>query len=72
MRSAHPGAVPIVELRSAPFPTRFGMKSKPCFKVIGWKSAGGDKSAPTEKLLTVKQADKAVADSVKINDEIPF
>jgi hypothetical protein len=36
MRLRHPGAIPLIELQSAPMPTRFGMKSKPFFKVIGW------------------------------------
>jgi hypothetical protein len=37
MRSAHPDALPIVSLESAPMSTRFGLKSKPVFKVVGWK-----------------------------------
>jgi hypothetical protein len=40
-RSAHPDAVPVVSLEAAPMQTRFGRKSKPIFKVVGWKSAGG-------------------------------
>jgi hypothetical protein len=42
MRGAHPDAVPVVQLEAAPMQTRFGRKSKPLFKVIGWKSPSGD------------------------------
>jgi hypothetical protein len=41
MRIAHPGALPIVELSSAPMMTKFGRKSKPFFKVVGWKQGDG-------------------------------
>jgi hypothetical protein len=40
-RSVYPDAVPIVSLEAAPMQTRFGRKSKPIFKIVGWKSAGG-------------------------------
>ena len=36
MRSAHPDATPIVELRSAEMTTRFGPKSRPAFRVVGF------------------------------------
>jgi hypothetical protein len=42
MRSAHPDAMPVVELAAAPMQTRFGRKSKPTFKIAGWKAAGGE------------------------------
>jgi hypothetical protein len=49
MRTAHPGAVPIVELQAAEMATKFGRKSKPVFKVVGWKRGGDDDGAlPTE------------------------
>src|SRR5262249_16093543 len=38
VRYARPGAVPIVELRSAPMITKFGKKSKPPFKGVGWRA----------------------------------
>ena len=40
MRFAHPGAVPVVELRAAPMLTKFGRKSRPWFKVIEWRRGG--------------------------------
>jgi hypothetical protein len=46
MRFTHPEAAPIVELRAADMTTRFGRKSKPWFRVTGWKNASG-KSATT-------------------------
>ena len=45
MRATHPDAAPIVELRAAEMPTRFGRKSKPVLKVVGWKNVN---AKPTE------------------------
>ena len=44
-RSAHPDAAPIVELRAAEMPTKHGKKSKPVFKIVGWRNAN---ARPTE------------------------
>src|SRR5262249_35672947 len=46
MRFAHPGAVPVVELRATPMLTRFGRKSRPWFKVIDWLPGGSDGNGP--------------------------
>jgi hypothetical protein len=59
MRSVHADAVPVVGLYAAEMPTRFGRKSKPTFKIIGWKSAGG-----TADLKQLTHAEE-------LNDEIP-
>jgi hypothetical protein len=40
VRYGQPGAVPVVELDAVPMQTKYGRKSKPFFKVIGWK--GGE------------------------------
>ena len=37
MRGKHPDAVPLVELGAAPMSTKFGRKSKPTLKVVGWR-----------------------------------
>jgi hypothetical protein len=37
------GAVPVVELVSAPWKTRFGVKLRPAFKIVGW--VGGNPPA---------------------------
>jgi hypothetical protein len=71
MRSVHPDATPIVELRAAPMPTKFGPKSKPMFKIVGWKTAGGEAAAPVEKQITAKQVDDEIYRH-EMNDEIPF
>ena len=42
MRSAHPDAMPVVALEAAPMQTRFGRKSKPTFKIVGWKAMDGE------------------------------
>jgi hypothetical protein len=41
MRSVHPDAMPIVNLEAAPMSTRYGRKSKPVFKIVGWKAING-------------------------------
>jgi hypothetical protein len=66
MRVAHPRAVPIVRLETAPMKTRFGMKSKPAFKVIAWKAADGEPIQQPRRLApqTIKQE--------RADDEIPF
>jgi hypothetical protein len=71
MRSVHPDAVPIVELRAAEMPTRFGRKSKPLFKVVSWRSADTNKPVPVEKQITAKQASDEVYRH-EMDDEIPF
>jgi hypothetical protein len=71
MRTVHPDAVPIVELRAAEMPTKFGRKSKPVFKVVGWKSASGEAPAPVERQITAQQAKKEV-DQQEMDDSIPF
>jgi hypothetical protein len=72
VRYAHPGAVPTVQLASTMMPTTYGPKPRPQFKVISWKSLGGEAapaiapkqiSAPTVGKKTVVQ---------DIDDEIPF
>ena len=40
MRSAHPGALPVVSLEAAAMHTKFGRKSKPLFRVVDWKATG--------------------------------
>ena len=42
MRLAHPNAMPIVALEAAPMVTRYGRKSKPTFKIVGWKATGNE------------------------------
>ena len=70
MRSIHADAVPLVELRAAEMPTKFGKKSKPVFKVVGWKTADQE-PIPAERQITAQQAKREV-DEAEMDDEIPF
>jgi hypothetical protein len=65
MRLAQPGAVPVVELQSAPMLTKFGKKSKPWFKVIDWRFPSSVSDAP---LLPSSNgaAAKAIADEIVV------
>jgi hypothetical protein len=71
MRSTRPGAVPIVELQSRGMKTKFGMKPRPFFQVVGWRV----KSDEATKLIA-EHTDKAEDDDGKtvnlFDDEIPF
>ena len=58
MRGARPGAVPLVELSDADMPTRFGMKSRPVFRVVGWR--GGEELTK----LTPPSAGEIVDDEI--------
>jgi hypothetical protein len=71
IRTVHPDAVPIVELRAVEMPTKHGRKSKPVFKIVGWKSADEEARAPVERQITAKEAEKEVAHH-EMDDEIPF
>ena len=41
-------------------PTKYGRKSKPLFKVVGWKSADGDKPAPVEREISAVAARREI------------
>jgi hypothetical protein len=71
MRSVRPDATPVIELQAAKMPTQFGMKSKPQFKIIGWKSVT-DQPAPVEKQITHQQAKQEVYRHEIESDDIPF
>jgi hypothetical protein len=82
VRMAHPNAVPIVKLRSVPRKTKYGMKQRPAFQVIGWRNRGTDggetssedpRPSPAHARLTqsVAQLDAAQR-RAEMDDEIPF
>jgi hypothetical protein len=71
MRTVHVDAVPIVELRSAEMPTKYGRKSKPVFKIVGWRTADGDEPAPVERQISPREA-KRIVDQHEMDDGIPF
>ena len=45
VRYAHPNALPLIKLRTTTMKTRYGLKPRPLFEVIGWRG----KSGPTAK-----------------------
>ena len=62
VRMAHPGALPLVQLASAPMKTRFGPKPRPDFKVVGWRGGKGDGGTGNATLAPANDMD----------DDIPF
>jgi hypothetical protein len=51
MRSMQPGAMPVIQLQSVKFPTKFGAKLRPNFKVISWKNRAVADEQPPEQLV---------------------
>jgi hypothetical protein len=70
MRLIHADAVPIVELGAIEMPTKYGPKSKPVFKVVGWKTR--DTEHVIEREINPRQAKKLVDESNDPDDSIPF
>ena len=61
VRFAHPNAIAIVQLTSTTMKTRFGLKMRPAFKVVGWR--GRQEDARQHLIEPRKQP---------LNDDIPF
>jgi hypothetical protein len=75
MRQAHPNAIPIVELGSAPHITKFGRKTKPVLKVVEWKRGGSlvENDEPQLRLVHAEtKSTKAIETANVLDDEIPF
>jgi hypothetical protein len=77
MRITHPNATPIVEFGSKPMATRYGVKPRPHFQIVGWLGLieGEAKPAPAARRLTqqeVSEADKKSLDHDFRGDEIPW
>jgi hypothetical protein len=74
MRGKHPDAVPLVELGAAPMSTKHGRKSKPVFRVVGWKNTAVNVVVEQpEQLLpapTSVFAERKPVDDM--DDDIPF
>jgi hypothetical protein len=70
MRNMRAGAVPIVELKSVPMPTKFGPKPRPQFKICGWKvrDDGGDQT----KMIAGANSNGGVAEVNAFDDTIPW
>ncbi len=67
MRGKHRDAVPLVELGAAPMSTRFGRKSKPTLKVVGWQTAAASVVIEQPRLPPA-----TVDRSSDMDDDIPF
>jgi hypothetical protein len=77
MRYRRPGASPLVELRAEPWMTKFGRKSKPFFKVIGWRGDGAGVidqhgGGPRNGYPTPAVVEASTTTSRSIDDEIAF
>jgi hypothetical protein len=58
--------IPMIELSSKPMRTRFGMKSRPDFKILDWVNFGGPSASAIAALIT------KLTPAEIINDDIPF
>jgi hypothetical protein len=77
VRCARPGAVPVVELRAAPWLTKHGRKSRPFFKVVDWRGGGQQAidrhgGGPRNGGPTPALVEASTVTSSSIDDEIPF
>jgi hypothetical protein len=76
MRTARPGALPIVEFESAPHKNPYRMTRKPVLKVVGWVGGNGDltAAAPEIKKIGGPKGGAAAAPVVTddMDDEVPF
>jgi hypothetical protein len=64
MRCARPGAVPVVALDAAPMQTKYGRKSKPVLRIVGWKGGAIDEPQQLIEANPARGRD--------MDDEIPF
>jgi hypothetical protein len=65
MRGKHPKTVPLVELGSAPMPTKYGRKTKPVLRVVDWRN--------TVVSAVIEQPDHQLLPPVNdMDDDIPF
>jgi hypothetical protein len=88
VRRAHAAAIPIVRLESEMWKTKFGLKRKPLFRVIGWKQGGasgfneqneapnkpapGDANVADDAAWHDPAAAKKRSTEALMDDEIPF
>jgi|ERR1700730_1967735 hypothetical protein len=72
VRSAHPEAVPLVQLASTMMKTRFGQKPRPDFKIVGWRGRP-ETVAPTPEPGPRKPLERRTTPEPEpMDDEIPF
>ena len=69
MRAAHPGAVPIVQLESRQWKTKFGMRPRPFFNIVGWHFKDNAPQPPTD---SNGQGGGPIKTINAFDDEIPF
>jgi hypothetical protein len=78
MRDKHPDAVPLVELGAAPMSTKYGRKSKPVLKAVGWRTTTASvvvEQPERELPPLVAAASSALVAATPVNDmddDIPF
>jgi hypothetical protein len=74
VRSVHPAAVAVVNPRSVPWKTRYGIKQRPEFKVVGWRG----KQETVVPMQVVGQGQRKPLEQrtspapESMNDSIPF
>jgi hypothetical protein len=68
VRSAKPGALPVVKLASVPWPTQWGTRLRPHFEIVGWKGSAVEQQPPPVKRI----AAPPTASLSDLDDEIPF
>jgi len=63
---------PIIELSKAPMKTRFGMKSRPEFRIVDWCTfGGGGKAAIEDKAAGMHEVEQPSLKE-ELNDDVPW
>jgi hypothetical protein len=60
-----PSALPVVELGAEKMPTKFGLKSKPLFKIVKWYGGGSENGGGPKEIAPPSVQEE-------MNDDIPF
>jgi hypothetical protein len=76
VRTAHPTAVPLVQLASVMWKTRFGQKPRPDFKIVGWRgkhdAAAGPGDGGGGGNGSAGNGSAKIAHANDMDDHIPF
>jgi hypothetical protein len=71
VRRAHPGAVPVVELRWKMWKTKVGLRPRPVIEVVDWRGGGSNEEAP-RAIEPDKKRGAIEHHKEEFEDEIPF
>jgi hypothetical protein len=72
MRMMKPGALPIVRLASTSFKTKFGLRKRPMFRIVGWQQPKTEAAMLIEAHKSKANTELATERVHPFNDELPY